>query len=402
MNQARVLLIGQGPADVNMGGGARRTYQLLYELRRVFGVEGVSFSTFGDLRNAPASPADRIGDAAAHAAARFRKVAENPLHLAYKSGFSALLRNVARAYREILQRLPTLEICVVEDPNLVLLREINDAVRVRTILAPWCLNSLTQYLPQLARGLGAADAGADTIRDRTAVRAAGAFLGDELLLHARADRSWLLSKVEQGFLSSLGLPAEYVPFYPAGDAMTQLLALRGKRSADTIDSGLFVISGSPIHQNNIALANFLATLDQARLAPSVCIAVVGFDDLPGDLARYFHSKVQFLGRLDTAAFDDLLVRARAVLVPQIAGFGCLTRIPEMLAAGIPVLADAMTASATDAVPGTFYVEAGEDRWANAINAIGNEPMVIPQSIIEPWIAAAQAQAAAVLRKLCTH
>lgn len=399
MNQARVLLIGQGPADVTGGGGARRTYQLLYELRRHLGADEVAFCTFDDLRNAPETRRVRVGDAAARLATKIRKLTENPLHLIHKSGFSALPRNVARSYRKVLRGLPKLEFCVVEDPNLILLREINGAVGVRTILAPWCLNSLTQYLPQLVRGLGAAGTGTDTIRDRVSVRAAGAFLGDELLLHARADQSWLLSLVEQGLLRSLGASAEYVPFYPVGEAMAQLLRQRDRRSVDTIDPGLFVISGSLIHQNNLALSNFLATLDQRQLAQHARIAVVGFDDLPGHLVRYFKGKIQFLGRLEPVEFDNLLLRARAVLVPQIAGFGCLTRIPEMLAAGIPVLADAMTTSATGTVPGARYVASGANRWSNAMKELDGEPMVVPQSVIEPWIAALQAQAAGVLKKL---
>ena len=402
MNGARVLQIGQGPADVTAGGGARRTYQLLYELRRAFGESRVSFCTFDDLRAMPASSAERIGDAVSRLVARTRKAAENPAHFVYKSGFSELPRNVGRAYRAMLQKLPRLEICIVEDPNLAQLRDINDAVGVRTILAPWCLNAVTQYLPPLAHALGAARKRTDTMRDRAAVRAAFAFQGDELLLHARVERSWMLSQVEQGLLRSLGLPAEYFPFYPAGDAMAQLLKLRSRRSAATVDPGLFVISASPIPQNNLALADFLETLDGDRLGASVRIVVTGFDPRLLDLSRYASAKVQFLGRLDTAAFDELLVRARAVLVPQVAGFGCLTRIPEMLAAGIPVLADDMTTSAAGAVPGAIYIAPGKDRWAEAIKAISGEPAVIPLSVIEPWIVAAQRQAATVLANLQTR
>ena len=130
--------------------------------------------------------------------------------------------------------------------------------------------------------------------------------------------------------------------------------------------------------------------------------MTGFDPRLLDLSRYASAKVQFLGRLDTAAFDELLVRARAVLVPQVAGFGCLTRIPEMLAAGIPVLADDMTTSAAGAVPGAIYIAPGKDRWAEAIKAISGEPAVIPLSVIEPWIVAAQRQAATVLANLQTR
>jgi glycosyltransferase involved in cell wall biosynthesis len=399
MSDAKILFIGQGAADVTAGGGARRTYQLLYELRRAFGPERVAFCTFGDLRTAPASAGEWIGDAAAHLAVRARKVAENRAHLFYKSGFSALSRKVARAYRARLETLPRLQICIVEDPNLAQLRYINDAAGIRTILAPWCLNALTQYLPPLVRGLNAARARADTLRDRAAVRAAFAFQGDEVMLHARAERSWMLSQVEQGFLRSLGLPAEYVPFYPVGDAMTQLQDLRRRRSVATIDPGLFVISGSPIHQNNLALAELLASLDLERLDAGVRIAVTGFDRRQIDFSRYASAKVQFLGRLDNAAFGDLLVKACAVLVPQIAGFGCLTRILEMLAAGIPVLADAMTTSATGPMPGAIYVAPGETRWPDAIKAMDGGLKEIPLALVEPWLAAARQQAMAALHDL---
>lgn len=399
MSDAKILLIGQGAADVGAGGGARRTYQLLYELRRMFGEASTAFCTIGDLRDAPASPGERIIDAGARLAARACKLAENPLHLFYKSGFSALSRNIARAYKTLLHTLPRLEVCIVEDPNLAQLRDINDAAGVRTIVAPWCLNAVTQYLPPLARGLGAVKARSDTWRDRSGVRAAFAFQGDEILLHARAESAWMLSLVEQGFLRSLGLSAEYLPYYPAGDALAQLLSMRGRRSAATVRPGLLVISGSPIHQNNLALVDFVNAVNFARLGGDVTIAVTGFEPELLGLSRFASARVRFLGRLDNAAFDDLLVAAHAVLVPQIAGFGCLTRIPEMLAAGISVLTDEMTASAAGAVPGAIYVPPGKDRWSGAIGAIENVPMVIPSATIDPWIAAAQEQAATVLRGL---
>jgi hypothetical protein len=399
MSDVRVLLIGQGPADVTAGGGARRTYQLLYELRNAFGERSVLFCTVDDLRTAPVPAAERAGDFAGKILARVRKVAENPIHLLYKSGLSAPPRNVSCAYRAMVRGLPRLELCVVEDPNLAQLRAINDAAGIRTILAPWCLNAVTQYLPPLVRGLAAARRRSDTFRERTAVRAAFAFQGDEVMLYARAEQSWMLSQVECGFLRSLGLVAEYFPFYPVGEAMTQLQRLRARRSAATVDPGLFVISGSPIHQNNLALEQLLATLDLGQLGAGVRIAVTGFDKEQLDLARYASAKIQFIGRLKNAAFDDLLVKARAVLVPQFAGFGCLTRIPEMLAAGIPVLADEMTTSATGPVPGAIYVAPGKNRWSGWINAIDGNPMVIPSAVIDPWIAAGQRQAAAVLQNL---
>ena len=295
------------------------------------------------------------------------------------------------AYHKRIEKLPRLTVCIVEEPGFAGFHTINKAFGIRTVLAPWCFTTLRTHLPHLIRGFEAAGIEADTFRDRTRIRAAFRYFSDELLLHAQTDCSWLLSKVEQGFLEASGISAEYLPFYPAGEAYEQLQQLRNRRSAGSIDNGLFVISGSGNQQNSVGLLDFLKTVDQKQLPENARIVVVGVEAIPKSWTQYFGERIQFRGWLCTPDFYKLLIQARAVLVPQVGGFGCITRIPEMLIAGIPVVADRIASNATGPLPCAKYITPGPERWSNAIRELMTEPPLVPQAGIDAWIAQARQQ-----------
>ena len=392
MLDTRVLFIGEGPAHMDAGGGGRRTHQLLHELRSHFGRDAVLFLTTAEIFDNMSDKRARPQNTATRILNRALKSAKFRLHATvFKSGLFRLSSGMRNSYRKRIEKLPRLKVCIFEEPSLAGFHAINKAFGIKTVLAPWCFTTLRTHLPHLIRGFEAAEIKADTFRDRTRIRAAFRYFSDELLLHARTDCSWLVSKVEQGFLEASGISAEYLPFYPAGEAYEQLQQLRNRRSAGSIDNGLFVISGSGNQQNSVGLFDFLKTVDQKQLPDNARIVVVGIEVMPKTWTKYFGGRIQFRGWLCTPDFYKLLSQARAVLVPQVGGFGCITRIPEMLIAGIPVVADGIASNATGPLPGAKYITPGPERWSNAIRELLAEPAIVPQAGINSWIAQARQQ-----------
>src|SRR6185369_45291 len=98
-------------------------------------------------------------------------------------------------------------------------------------------------------------------------------------------------------------------------------------------------------------------------------------------------------------FDDLLVCARAILVPQDCGFGVSTRVIDMLTAGIPIIADEMVANATGAIPGVQYAADTERGWADAIGTALEQPAIVSAETPDPWLHASKKLVAQELSKL---
>ena len=398
---ARILVISSGP-PVDSGGGSRRTSQLLFELNSRFGERAVAFLGRSEIAPSHRSGVDWLIHKASRAVARVHDRLENPFQLlANGYGFSRHPGKAEANYRGILSRLPNIKICIIEHLEFAPFHQLHAELGIRTILAPWFVGSLTLQAPYFVPALRRVRSQQATSMDRVQVRAAYAHLANEILLAAAVERSWFPSRVEAGFFNASGLRAGYFPYYAAGEALDQLGRLRTRRSSTTIDENLFVITGSGIDHNRISVIEFLRQAELAGFPAKARIEIVGSDYSTEEksLARAMKQEILFRGRLPQAEFDDLLVRTRAVLVPQTCGFGVSTRVIDMLTAGIPVIADAMVSNAAGAIPGAHYAADTARGWAEAIGAALAEPAVVPAESIEPWRREATALVARELSRL---
>jgi hypothetical protein len=268
------------------------------------------------------------------------------------------------------------------------LHTLHRALGIRTILAPWFVGSMTLQLPYFVPALKRAHMHEETHLDRLQVRTAFTHFANESLIAAAVERSWLLSRMEVGFFKAAGVHARYFPYYPTGEAVDQLHSLRTKRTAATIDEGLFVITGSSIDHNRISTMDFLQRPDICRFPANARIEIVGIDYSSSErksVAWRNQPNIVFRGRLPQPEFDDLLVRARAILVPQTCGFGVSTRVIDMLIAGIPVIADEMVANAAGSLPSVQYAADTERGWADAIGTALDQPAIVSVEALDPWL-----------------
>jgi hypothetical protein len=95
-----------------------------------------------------------------------------------------------------------------------------------------------------------------------------------------------------------------------------------------------------------------------RLPPNVTVDIAGLgtEELKPLLpASGFHLH----GTVSPRQLEELLLRTRAMLAHQPQGCGALTRIPEMLAAGVPVLANRVAARSATHFAGVRVYDTAE-------------------------------------------
>ena len=173
----------------------------------------------------------------------------------------------------------------------------------------------------------------------------------EIRALARASRVFTISREEEWLLSLFGVAATYLPYIPVGEVRECLLDVRRHRPALT--GGPFLVFGTarnpPTRQGMERLAALLAQLD---LPADIRFVVAGHGT--GELAQSFPApRFSVRGSLGEAELHDLLASARALIVHQDQGTGALTRIPEMLTAGVPVIASAIAARSAYDLAGVY-------------------------------------------------
>jgi hypothetical protein len=103
--------------------------------------------------------------------------------------------------------------------------------------------------------------------------------------------------------------------------------------------------------------------------------------------------VSILGAASAAELRDLMIRARVCVIHQVPTTGCLTRIPELLIAGIPVVANSTGARTYHNMHGVLSYE----QMSEIPSLLAAAERVEPQRIAPP--AASVAALAAALGTL---
>lgn len=146
-----------------------------------------------------------------------------------------------------------------------------------------------------------------------------------------------ISKEETWLLRLIGLRAHYLPYYPPQEAETFLLSIRDKRGLrEHPTRKTFALLGSatntPTRSGMQSLIDFASTQE---LPFDLKVAGYGTEALK----EVNHPHISFLGTLSNVELESLLIDTDGIIIFQPPTTGALTRIPEMLIAGIPVYAN---------------------------------------------------------------
>ena len=175
----------------------------------------------------------------------------------------------------------------------------------------------------------------------------------------RADVIFTIAKEERWLLQSRGLEPHYLPFFPDPVLAADCAAIRAQRAsrarADGTVPGPLLLLGSafnPATARGMQLQ--LAWLRQGGLPPAGAV-VVG-PQTERVLAAVAFPGVQLRGGLTQPALRELLESCSALLIHTVGGAGAVTRIPEALLAGIPVIANTNAARDQHGRPGVHVYD----------------------------------------------
>ena len=159
-------------------------------------------------------------------------------------------------------------------------------------------------------------------------------LGQEVFNMKHCDCVFAISKEETWLLRLLGIDACFLPYYPPKEAEAHLLAIRKRREIRKTNARKrFLLLGSA--SNYPTRAGMQLLLDYAaNESLPFDLGIAGYHT--ESLSVPQQSGISFYGTVKNEELDSLLEETDAVLIYQPPTTGALTRIPEMLIAGVPV------------------------------------------------------------------
>jgi hypothetical protein len=166
----------------------------------------------------------------------------------------------------------------------------------------------------------------------------------ELQLLAMVDLIISISREETFLLNNLNMNAYFLPYYPADATRDRLLQIRKDRQK-TQKSGILIlgtINNYVTRDGMIKVIDFWKKNATPTAAGGQKLYIVGYGtEKLRDICR--HESIEFMGALEESKLEALLYTIKACLCYQDSGAGALTKISEMLIAGIPVLANSHAA-----------------------------------------------------------
>lgn len=160
----------------------------------------------------------------------------------------------------------------------------------------------------------------------------------EIDLFRRCSLVVTISREETILLRNFDIPALYFPYYPVTAIEERMLSIREKREQGSKENFLLVGNVG----NKVTLDGMTAVIEYFKSQPQLLgkekLLVAGYWS-PQFLKITGGPGIDILGDIPNGELDEILRQTRAMICYQEYGSGALTRIMEMLLAGVPVLAN---------------------------------------------------------------
>jgi len=349
------------PINPHGNGGQHRSYQIYFDLTAAFGAENVIIIDLTKCERIKEAPlkvyirelimrwkllvdllVKKLSPQKISKASIRQIIAQQEINHSYLS-----------MYRLALQQYGQPEFCVIDHPEFIEVATYNFENHIRTILCP---QNLEVFVNVVGNGTN----------EDVIYKAAVNFV-KELLVFAFCDDHFIISKNELSLVRGLGYNAKYYPYLPVGEIKDWLLNIRTQRTKGAIVKGLFVYIGTISYGPTLVGIKWLLSKIREEGLPEGCQIIIAGNGGKNLIDEYGSiSNIQIFDRLEQSEMENLLIKAQAVLVPQFAGFGSVTRITEMACAGIPVLASEHSVSAMDVPPGVVGLPQQWSDWKEAI------------------------------------
>lgn len=160
-------------------------------------------------------------------------------------------------------------------------------------------------------------------------------------LHAlkMVDHVFSIAREEQLLLNNFGVWARYLPYFPDEQRAAALLAERAARAPQPRE---FLICATRGNTDTVESFKEQVAWIEAAAPPDAVFHVTGHQTEP--LREVWPGpRFRFHGTCPDDLFAEVKARCAAVCIHQRAGLGALTRVPDMLMAGLAVVANGAAA-----------------------------------------------------------
>jgi hypothetical protein len=173
----------------------------------------------------------------------------------------------------------------------------------------------------------------------------------ELNLLSKCDLVVTISTEETWLLRNFGMDPVYLPYFPLKPIADRLETVRNNRQYSKKNG--FLLLGTVYNLPTLeGMKRVISAIidNNIPLDEKFIIAGYGTDQLLGSLSD---DRIEVRGEVTDAELYELLATAKGCIVYQETGSGALTKIPELLTAGVPVVINSHAARSFHNLPGIF-------------------------------------------------
>lgn len=189
------------------------------------------------------------------------------------------------------------------------------------------------------------------------------------------DKVFTISEEEQWMLTLFDVNVEGLPYFPLGKSHDELLNIREYRMANH-SQNFFLIVGSatnpPTREGMRTLLSMIRDFNTEKQSLQY-FKVAGFGT---EMFReeFNSNEIDILGAVDSAVLNGLMKACKGIVINQGYSTGALTKIPEALVAGIPIVSDAGSARSYRRSPGLYVFNSKSELSELLLNQFGIPPM----------------------------
>lgn len=165
------------------------------------------------------------------------------------------------------------------------------------------------------------------------------YFNSELELLSGCDHVFAISREEQWLLGLFGVKASFLPYYPCEEAEKHFLNIREKRLKLPVEErNLSICIGTaynpPTLLGMVELIHQFET-NSHQIAGQLFLAGYGTEILANQISRT--DIIQLLGGISQDKADELHLKAKLSVLTQAYSTGALTKVPETILMGVPIL-----------------------------------------------------------------
>jgi len=196
-----------------------------------------------------------------------------------------------------------------------------------------------------------------------------------------------ISREEQWLLTQYGSTADFLPYFPPTAELAKLSAIRALRTGGRPGNGILVVASGANARNLEGLVELAKLVAELPHDDDYHLHIGGFQT-ESLRSRFPADRCTFYGEIPQATLAELMVGCKAAIIHQTSGAGALTRIPELLSAGIPVLASPHAARSGHHLSGLYIYNDATELHSLARSRLPLPPMPSPDRAAEERLAAA--------------